>query len=64
MSQLSSASTNVFRKSLREWQANYKARQSALAILTGDETPAAAPARPKRMVSRKRRARKPADVSG
>lgn len=60
MSQLSSPP--LFRKSLREWQAGYKARQTALAILTDGETSAPAPTREKRLVSRKRRAAKQSRV--
>jgi hypothetical protein len=63
MSQLSAPASNLFRKSLREWQAGYKAKQTALAVLTGDEAPAPAPTREKRLVSRKRRARKPAGMA-
>jgi len=62
MSQLSSPASFPFRKSLREWQANYKARQSALAVLTDGEAPAAAPTREKRLVSRKRRAQKQVEL--
>lgn len=53
MSQLSSPT--LLRKSLREWQAGYKAKQTALAMLTDGEAPATGPVREKRLVSRRRR---------
>jgi len=73
MSQTRTTTTSLFRTSLRDWQANYKARQAtqpsepepapapAAAPAADDSAPApAAPTRVKRLVARKRRKMKQA----
>jgi hypothetical protein len=57
MSQSNSNPTpNVFRTSLKDWQAAFRAKKAQLAAILGDEEAApAAPLREKKMANRKRR---------
>lgn len=57
MSQLNNRPENVFRTSLKDWQAAFRARKAQLAALLGDdaETAPAAPVREKKLATRKRR---------
>ncbi|MGL4550172.1 MAG: hypothetical protein ACRC33_03205 [Gemmataceae bacterium] len=59
MSQLNTRPSNVFRTSLKDWQAAFRARKAQLAAVLGDDEAAqAAPIREKKMANRKRRADK------
>ena len=57
MSQSNSNPTpNVFRTSLKDWQAAFRAKKAQLAAILGEDEPApAAPVREKKMANRKRR---------
>lgn len=59
MSQPNPRPNDVFRTSLKDWQAAFRAKKAQLAAILGDDEPApAAPIREKKMANRKRRAAK------
>ncbi|NBO93049.1 MAG: hypothetical protein EBV06_12175 [Planctomycetia bacterium] len=60
MSQSNDLSSNVFRTSLKDWQAAFRARKAQRAAVLGEDAPAAPVVQPreKKMANRKRRAAK------
>lgn len=56
MSESNNRPTNLFRPSLKDWQAAFRAKKAQLAAILGTDEPApAAPIREKKMANRKRR---------
>lgn len=59
MSQSNNRPESIFRTTLKDWQAAFRARKAQLAALLGDDepAPAAAPVREKKMSHRRRPAK-------